>query len=394
VLVSGWLVAVSVARRQYVATLRESISQHRVDVEQASAPVLDRSTTDLMATNLSASDPKDILYALSLFEMEQQRAAHPGIRALLRHSAPEVRQKAIAILSAAGDKAAVPEIQGLLRDPELSVRHRSPAFSQPPWTYRSSDGHRATWRFPRLLGPVGSRRLSGAARRGSETWKPRGISWTRWSTKEEKKVCVTAWKLPGCLASCRTVSIRCFQAACRFDTQVVCEAIRSVGMLHKRRLVPELLDRLGDHRLAASAAQALGRFGDTIVEDYATTSVIPPFLFQARREIPSVLVALGTSAAAGVLLDKPPCKAIRCCAFARFAALNKLCRLNPAIALDAQMLETVLAAEILGTLRSYQILATIGASQDSADPLARALKEAMQQELERIFLCSAAASPP
>src|SRR6266446_4836793 len=40
VLVSGWLVAVSVARRQYVATLRESISQHRVDVEQASAPVL------------------------------------------------------------------------------------------------------------------------------------------------------------------------------------------------------------------------------------------------------------------------------------------------------------------------------------------------------------------
>src|SRR5205085_11730110 len=30
VLVSGWLVAVSVARRQYVATLKESISQHRV----------------------------------------------------------------------------------------------------------------------------------------------------------------------------------------------------------------------------------------------------------------------------------------------------------------------------------------------------------------------------
>ncbi len=94
-LVSGWLVAVSVARRQYVATLRQSISQHRFDVEQASAPVLDRSTTDLLATNLSASDPKDILYALSLFEVEQQRAAHPGIRALLNHTAPEVRQKAM-----------------------------------------------------------------------------------------------------------------------------------------------------------------------------------------------------------------------------------------------------------------------------------------------------------
>jgi len=55
------------------------------------------------------------------------------------------------------------------------------------------------------------------------------------------------------------------------------------------------------------------------------------------------------------------------------------------IVLDVQMLETVLAAEILGHYRSYQILATIGATTDGVDPLARALKEAMQQELERIF---------
>src|SRR5260370_29259776 len=97
-LVGGWLVAVSVARRQYVATLRGSISQHRLDVEQASAPVLDPSTSDLLATNLSPSHPKDILYPLSLFEVEQQKAAHPAIRALLSHPAPDVRQNAIAIL--------------------------------------------------------------------------------------------------------------------------------------------------------------------------------------------------------------------------------------------------------------------------------------------------------
>jgi len=68
---------VSVARRQYVATLKESISQHRVDVEQSSTSVLDRSTAELLATKLSASDPNDVLYALSLFEVERQRAAHP-----------------------------------------------------------------------------------------------------------------------------------------------------------------------------------------------------------------------------------------------------------------------------------------------------------------------------
>src|SRR5438445_11160435 len=61
VLVSGWLVAVSVARRQYVATLKESISQHRLDAEQASTLVLDRSTSDLLAAKVSASDPNEIL---------------------------------------------------------------------------------------------------------------------------------------------------------------------------------------------------------------------------------------------------------------------------------------------------------------------------------------------
>jgi hypothetical protein len=52
---------------------------------------------------------------------------------------------------------------------------------------------------------------------------------------------------------------------------------------------------------------------------------------------------------------------------------------------DVQMLETVLAAEIMGHYRSYQILATIGATTDTVAPLARAMKESIQQEQERIF---------
>src|SRR5262249_52147252 len=39
VLVAVWLLAVFVARRQYVATLKQNVSQHRLDVEHASAPI-------------------------------------------------------------------------------------------------------------------------------------------------------------------------------------------------------------------------------------------------------------------------------------------------------------------------------------------------------------------
>ncbi len=384
VLVGSWLVAASVARRQYVATLRESISQHRLDVEQASAPVLDRSTADLLASNLSTSDPKDILYALSLFEVEQQRAAHPGIRALLSHSAPEVRQKAIAILSSAGDKAAVPEVQRLLRDPELGVRTEALLFL-------SHHGHVDPLTAIEQLGDfpdfsVRSAVVAFLAQPGEaqNLEAARNIldSMVNEAGEEGLRNRVEAARLLGELPDCFDPLLSKLLADS--DIQVVCEAIRSVGMLRKRRLVPELLDRLADHKLAPAAAQALGNFGDSIVGGLRDHLCDPSVPIQARREIPSVLVALGTPSAASVLLDNL-LEGDTTLRFRTIASLNKLCRMNPQIELDVQMLETVLAAEILGHYRSYQILATIGAIPDSVDPLARALKESMQQELERIF---------
>ena len=383
-LVGAWFIAVSVAGRHYIAALKESISQHRLDVEQASAPVLDRSTTDLLAVNLSGSDPKEILYALSLFEVEQQRAAHPAIRALLGHSAPEVRQKAVAILSAAGDRAAVPEVQRLLRDPELSVRteallflshhaHVDPltAIEQlgdfPDFSVRSA--------IVAFLAQPGEAQNVDAARNILD-------SMVNETGHEGLLHRVEAAKLLGRLPDCFDPLLS--RLLTDSDTHVVCEAIHSVGLLRKRRLVPDLLDRLADHRLAPAAAQALGRFGDTIVgglRDHLCDSAVP---IQARREIPGVLVALGTSTAATVLLDNL-LQGDTVLRFRTIDALNKLCRMNPEIALDVQMLETVLAAEILGHYRSYQILATISATDDGVDPLARALKESIQQELERIF---------
>src|SRR6266478_1889805 len=121
-LVGAWLVSVSVAGKEYIAALKESISQHRLTADQASGLALDRSTADFLASKILASNPEEILYALSLFEVERQRAAHPVIRGLLTHPAPEVRQKAISVLSAAADKSVQPSIELLLKDPDHSVR--------------------------------------------------------------------------------------------------------------------------------------------------------------------------------------------------------------------------------------------------------------------------------
>jgi len=97
-----------------------------------------------------------------------------------------------------------------------------------------------------------------------------------------------------------------------------------------------------------------------------------------------VLVKVGSSAAAQVLMENL-LESDTTLRFRIISALNKLHRLHPEIETDIQMLETVLAAEILGHYRSYQILDKLSSLGDSQDPVARALTESMQQELERIF---------
>jgi AAA family ATP:ADP antiporter len=380
-LVTGWLAAASVVRRQYVATLRESITQHRFDVEQASAPVLDRSTTDLLTTNLSASDPKDILYALSLFEVEQQRAVHPAIRALLSHSAAEVRRKAISILSASGDQTVRPDMERLLRDPDLNVRteallylthnaHVDPlelieevgAF--PDFSVRS-----AVVAF--LVRPGQAQNLEAARQILDAMVSEQGA--------EGQRTKVEAARLLGLLPDSFNPLLLMLLADA--DTAVAQEAIRSVGKLRQRRLVPDLLDKLANHELRAEAAKALGEFGDTIIgalRDHLGDSSVA---IEARREIPAILVGVGTPAAARVLMEHLLESDITL-RFRTISALNKLYRLHPEIETDVQTLETVLAAEILGHYRSYQILDKLGAAGDSQDP---ALTESLRQELERIF---------
>src|SRR5579863_1066425 len=383
VLISGWLVGVSVARKQYVATLRESISQHRLDLEQSGAPVLDRSTKDLLASNLSAADPKEILYALSLFELEQQRAAHPGIRALLSHPSAEVRQKAISIVSAAADKEAIPEVQKLLRDPELGVRTEALLFLSQhahidPLTAIEEIGD-----FPNFTvrsAVIAFLAQPGAAQdlEGAKTILDSMIN----DPEEGLRSRLEAARLLGVLPDSFDPILS--KLLVDSDTQVACAAIQSVGLLRKRRLVPELLDRLADPNLAPAAVQALGRFGDSIVgqlRDHFRDAAVP---VQAKRELPKVLLAIGTPMAGSVLFENLM-QTDTMLRFRTISALNKLCRQCAEVVLDIQMLETVVMAEIMGHYRSYQILATIGAATDGVAPVARALKESMNQELERIF---------
>ena len=71
--------------------------------------------------------------------------------------------------------------------------------------------------------------------------------------------------------------------------------------------------------------------------------------------------------------------------FRVLTALNKLRASGSSRPLDIKLVETVLAAEVVGHLRSSQILGTLEYAADASEPVAQGLRESMTQEVERIF---------
>jgi len=105
---------------------------------------------------------------------------------------------------------------------------------------------------------------------------------------------------------------------------------------------------------------------------------------EARREIPGVLVRIGSQSAMRALMEHL-LESDTVLRHGVISALNKLYRMHPELKLDTQLLETVLAAEILGHYRSYQILHTLGTTPRGNEGVGMALADSTNLEIERIF---------
>jgi ATP/ADP translocase len=384
VLILGWLAAVYVAGKQYVVVLQDSISQHRLDAEQASTLALDRSTADLLAKRILTSDPNEILYALSLFGVERQRTAHPVVRGLLHHPSPEVRQKAVSILAAVGDKSVRPSIEALLKDPDSGVRTEAMLYlvyhaHVDPLTLLSEIGDCAD--FSVRSGVAAYLARPGEAQ-NIETARQILIGMSSESGEEGQRTRLELAHVLGELPD----SFDPLLATLLHDPAepVVREAIRSVGALRKFSLASSLLELLANSEFSSDAAQALAKFGDQVVSLLASHLNDSSSPMDMRRAIPPILVSIGTPAAAHVLCDDLLERDTEL-RFQMISALNKIHQWHPEIALDMQMVETVLAAEIVGHYRSYQILEALRCPGDSDEHVMHALHESMHKELERIF---------
>jgi AAA family ATP:ADP antiporter len=169
------------------------------------------------------------------------------------------------------------------------------------------------------------------------------------------------------------------------DPEVAVEAIRAAGRRRSLETAPTLVGRLGDPRLSAAAADALAALGPPVAPSLRARLADRSTPVPVRREIPDLLLRVDDPREAAAALAEHLLEADTTLRFRVIAALNKLRRDHPAVRLDEDLVETALAAEIVGHYRSYQVAAGLGPEVEADDGVGRGLREAMSHEIERIF---------
>jgi ATP:ADP antiporter, AAA family len=384
VLIGIWAVVAWRVRTEYVRTIHDSIHRHRLDTERAVSTTIERSAAEALRSKLSGGEPSEVRYALGLLEMQATRSWLPSLRLLLLHPEADIRRRALSLLRAAGDRQIGEQAANLLQDPDLAVRteallylsremHVDPlaqiqklgdfedysiragmaAFLASPGPSQNLDAARAILQaMTQAAGPAGARERAEAARAMAIA--------------------------PDAFHELLATLIR------DGDEAVAREAIRSARVVAHEDLLPALIDVLGRDELTDEVAGAMAQIGPTIVPEIERRLRDEDLPLDTRRELPAVLVRIGTAAAEqaliGSLLQSDVTLRHRV-----ISSLNKLRLVHPEVALDPSTINLLLAAEIAGHYRSYQILGPLLDRLKVEDPVVQAMQRAMEQELDRIF---------
>jgi len=380
-----WIGVAAYARKQYVGTLSINMQQLQLSPEHNTVPILDALTTTVLVEKLNSKDPSEVLYALDLFKMGEEHRSHEAVLKLLDHPNPDIRTKTIAVLDEVGDKDARTLVANLLKDEHIGVRTEALLYLSQHDHIDPLEQIEAGGDFEEYS--VRSGIVAYLSRLGGdENLEGARVildAMVREDGAQGQRTRLEAARLIANLPS--RFEPQLGQLLQDNDKEVVRCAMRAAAVQRRRRWAPLLVERLSDPELHYDAVEAILSFGEAIagtLRDYLGDESVP---IEIRREIPPVLLRLGTPVAVRILANNV-IQGDNVLRYRIISALNKLFDVHKDVEMDADSIETVLVAEIMGYYRSCQLLEV-----NRGDGVE--LKETMKQDLERIFRLMKLLSP-
>jgi AAA family ATP:ADP antiporter len=329
---AAWTAVAWRLRGAYVSAIEASIHQHRIDTERTTAAKIGASLRETLANRLQSPEPGLVRDALDTITRLKVAAPSGVLHGLLAHQDAGVRARALAVLAATGDRTAAPAAERLLRDPDLNVRTQALLYLS------RGGGFDPLQRIEELGG---------------------------FSDFSIRAAMVAFLASPGRSRNEDAARILLEQMAASDEPRDRAEAARVLAIIPDPPA--DLLTRLIQDEDVAVAEQAM-----TTAHSIGATEAV---------------AALGTSLVSGLFEAGAPLRQ------RLIIALNKLKQRHPRIALDVPLIELLLAAEIAGHYRSYQVLVPLDPHRRGQEKMIAALRHSMEQELERIFRLIALLAP-
>ncbi len=384
VFIAMWLVVAWRLRVEYVRTIHDSIHRHRLDTERAASTTIEKSAAEALRAKLAGGDAGEVRYALGLLEVQHTRSWQPALRALLHHPEGDIRRRALSLLRAAGDREIASTAVELLKDPDLGVRTeallyltremRVDPLAQIQKLGDFEDFSIRAGMAAFLASPGTTQNLVAARALLQQMVVASGPEGARERAEAARLIALVPDAFVDLLVKLLTDP----------DETVARAAVRSASTITTDELVEPLIAVLGREDLVDDATHALSRYGNNIIpvierhmQDDSTAQDI-------RHELPAVLVRIGTAEAEQALIGSL-LQADVTLRYRVIASLNKLRLLHPEVRLEPSTINLLLAAEIAGHYRSYQVLGPLKQRLKDDDPVLQAMRHAMDQELDRIF---------
>ena len=384
VFIAMWMTVAWRVRSEYVRTIHESIHRHRLDTERAASTSIEKSAAEALRTKLADGDAAEVRYALGLLELQQTRRWQPALRELLHHPEADIRRRALSLLRTAGDREIGARAVELLKDPNLGVRTEALLYltremSVDPLTQIQQLGDFEDFSIRAgmaafLASPGPAQNLEAARALLEAMTRRAGPDGARGRAEAARLMAL----VPGPFLDLCATLIR------DEDEAVAREAIRAATSIVRDELVEPLVGALERPELVDDAAAALARYGNAIIPDLKRRLRDEATPQDVRRELPAVLLRIGTAEAEQALIGSL-LQADVTLRHRVIASLNKLRAVHPEVKLDPATVNLLLAAEIAGHYRSYQVIGPLKDRLKDEDPVLQAMHHAMDQELDRIF---------
>jgi ATP:ADP antiporter, AAA family len=382
-IIGVWIAVAARLRGEYVRTIQSSIHRHRLDSEHVTEGSL-AGAAGILADKLASPDPHDVSYALELLEGQGVSGLERPLRKLLTHEDATIRRRALAMLSAIRDTSISRDAMDMLRDPDLGVRTeallyvtremRVDPIRQLEELGEFEDFSIRAGMAAFLASPGPSQNLDAARLVLSAMAHSDGGDGLRDRMQAARVLSL----VPGLFTDLLVLLIS------DPEPSVAKQAIAATSVVMRDEVVSALLGALARPELTADAADRLSRFGNALVPRLAQCLSDAGTPVETKRELPQVLVRIGTPVALEVLIEGLLQSDVTL-RHRVIASLNKLHDVHPEVRIDEQLVEVVLAAEISGHYRSYQVLGALREQFKDDDQSLDGIRQSMDQELERMF---------